>query len=295
MAKPQLEDGHTQIANEILEHLMKLHLAPNQWQVLLCIIRKTYGFHKKVDYIANSQIVEATGLCKAVVSRALHCLEDMMVITRNSKEIGFQKDWEQWKKLAVSSTKVSSIVNNKELEKLAISSTPTPEVSNSANNEKLAILSSKVSNSAELLAISSTKVSSCAVAQKIKDTITKDTKQKKGLVVLPKWIDKETWDAFLEMRKEKKAIPTTHAKELLIKELDKLKLAGDDPNEVLNRSIINGWKGVFPLSKKQATAPKDLGQGEGGQHGTGYRPPKPDGASKPGRTIDAEGEVGATS
>ena len=56
MANPQLEDGYTEIANEILEALMRLHLSPNQWQVILCIIRKTYGFKKKVDYIANSQI-----------------------------------------------------------------------------------------------------------------------------------------------------------------------------------------------------------------------------------------------
>ncbi len=104
MARPQLEDGHTRIANEILEHLIKMHLSSNQWQVLLCIIRKTYGFHKKVDYIANFQIVEATGLCKAVVSRTLHCLSDMKLIDRKGKFIGFQKDWESWQMLAVSLT-----------------------------------------------------------------------------------------------------------------------------------------------------------------------------------------------
>ena len=97
MANPQLEDGHTRIANELLEQLMKRHLSPNQWRVLLCIIRKTYGFQKKVDYIANKQIVDGTKLCKAVVSRALHTLQGMNVITRTGKLIGFQKDWEQWK------------------------------------------------------------------------------------------------------------------------------------------------------------------------------------------------------
>ena len=100
MAEPQLEDGYTQIANEILEHLVKMHLSPNQWQVLLCIIRKTYGFHKKVDYLANIQIGEATGLGKTVVSRVLHNLSDMQLITRKGKYIGFQKDWEKWQELA---------------------------------------------------------------------------------------------------------------------------------------------------------------------------------------------------
>ena len=111
MANPQVENGHTQLANELLDHLAKVYLSPNQWQVLLFILRKTYGFHKKVDQIANSQIVEATGLCKAVISRALRVLNDKHIIIRAGKTIGFQKDWEQWQ-LAEQSTKVSRTVNN---------------------------------------------------------------------------------------------------------------------------------------------------------------------------------------
>jgi phage replication O-like protein O len=143
MAKPELEDGYTQIANEILENLMRIQLPANQWQVLLCIIRKTYGFHKKVDRIANFQICEATGLCKAVVSRALFRLETAGIIVRNSKSIGFQKDWEQWK----------------------LAEQLTMEVSRTANKSLL--------NSQPQLAEQLTKVSSCAVTQKIKETIQK--------------------------------------------------------------------------------------------------------------------------
>ena len=154
MADPQLENGYTQIANELMECLMRLHLSPNHWRVLLCIIRKTYGFHKKVDYIANFQIAKATGLCKAVVSRSLKSLNNQGLITRNGKHIGFKKDWGQWEKLAVLST--------------------LPEgVSNIVNKE---------------LAISSTKVSSPAVAQKkplkilIKDTYIFDLWNSLGIV-----------------------------------------------------------------------------------------------------------------
>lgn len=151
MAKPELEDGYTQIPNEILEKLARMPLSPSQWRVLLCIIRKPYGWHKKVDYIANFQIVEATGLCKAVVSRCLRGLNDMQIITRKGKLIGFQKDWEQWGKLAESST-----------------------------SKKLAIPSTELAESSTELTKSATKVSSCAVTQKKKETITKETTQKKG-------------------------------------------------------------------------------------------------------------------
>ena len=74
-------------------------------------------------------------------------------------------------------------------------------------------------------------------------------KGKETETILPDWINKNIWDSFLEMRKGLRAIPTENAKALLIKELEKLKLAGDDPNEVLNQSIMNNYKGVFPLKK----------------------------------------------
>lgn len=189
MANPQVENGHTQIANEILEHLMQMHLSPNHWQVLLYIIRKTYGFHKKVDYIANSQIVQATGLCKAVVSRCLSGLNDMEMIIRKGKFIGFQKDWERWK-LAISSTitpKVSSLVNNQEL---AEQSTLDIKLAEQSTSKKLAISSTE-------LAISSTKVSSPAVAQKIKDTLTKDNNT---VVSFKKTISDNLWLSELKER-----------------------------------------------------------------------------------------------
>ena len=168
MANPQIENGHTQIANEILEHLMRVYLPPNQWQVLLCIIRKTYGFKKKVDWIANCQIVGATGLVKSTVSRALRCLEQQQLISRNGKSIGFQKNWEQWK--------VSRAVNN---EKLAGLSTLGTELAEQPTDEKLADRKPKLADRKPKLAIQSTKVSSPRVTQKKKETIQKKLYKRK--------------------------------------------------------------------------------------------------------------------
>ena len=227
MAKPQLKDGFTSIANELLEKLARISLAPNQWQVFLVIIRKTYGFHKKVDYIANFQIGEATGLGKTVISRCLKGLADMNLISRKGKIIGIQKDWEKWKGLTFQAS-------------LGV------ELAEQLTSEKLAEQSTKVSNLVEGLAKLSTKVSSPEVTQKIKDTTTKDKRY-----IIPKWIDEKTWEAFLEMRKRKRAIPTERAKELLVKELEKLRAEGHDPTEVLNQSIMRNYTGVFPLKGGQ--------------------------------------------
>jgi phage replication O-like protein O len=175
VAIPQVEDGHTQIANEILQHLMTVRLPGNHWQVLMCILRQTCGYHKEADYIPNCRIAADTGLCPAVVSRALRSLQGMHIITRKGRFIGLQKDWEQWKMLAIPSTKlaesltnVSNTANNQKLAKLLTSGTKLAE---SSTIEKLAIPSTN-------LAESSIKVSRTANTLNIKEnTLSLSTKE----------------------------------------------------------------------------------------------------------------------
>lgn len=172
MANPQLEDGYTSIANEILERLALIRISATDWRVLLTIIRRTYGFHKKVDWIANFQIVKSTGLCKAVVSRSLARLKRNNLIIRNGKTIGFQKDWEQWKLAEQSTedlnsqTKVSRTVN-REFEQ---------------SNKSLLNSQQKLAEQSTELTKSSTKVSSPAVTQKKKENIQKKKERGEGLL-----------------------------------------------------------------------------------------------------------------
>jgi phage replication O-like protein O len=120
MTKPLLDENFTAIPNSMLDHLMKMNLSSNQYQVLFCIFRKTYGYHKKEERIANFQIAEETGLLKSNVSRAMKALERRKIITRNGKYIGLQKDLDLWEKLSVPITKVISADNNNGDEKLSI-------------------------------------------------------------------------------------------------------------------------------------------------------------------------------
>ena len=52
------------------------------------------------------------------------------------------------------------------------------------------------------------------------------------------------------MRKKIKKEPTEKAIDLIIKALEKIKDGGDDPNQVLEKSIINNWRDVFPLNRQ---------------------------------------------
>jgi phage replication O-like protein O len=108
MASPQIENGYTKIANELFEVLYRTEglLKGSQGQMILAIIRKTYGFNKKEDLISISQLCEATNLSKRTIIYTLQQLEakNIIKITRQSKEklketncISFNKDYETWK------------------------------------------------------------------------------------------------------------------------------------------------------------------------------------------------------
>lgn len=103
MASPQKENGHTGIANEILEQLMKSKFNGSQFRILICILRQTYGFQRKEHRLSVSFISKATGLDARQTRRDLANLIEDKVITviedtdnRNSRIISFNKDYEKW-------------------------------------------------------------------------------------------------------------------------------------------------------------------------------------------------------
>ena len=58
------------------------------------------------------------------------------------------------------------------------------------------------------------------------------------------------WLAFAEHRKKLRSPLTDRAGELIRMKLAKLEKEGNDPTEVLEQSIEQGWKGVFPIHKE---------------------------------------------
>lgn len=97
---PQLEDGHTRIANELLDKVILFDFSKRQYQVLLFIIRKTYGFHKKQDQISYSQIEAATGLDHSAAVKTVSELVSMNVVSKqhgqHSQVIGINKNYMSW-------------------------------------------------------------------------------------------------------------------------------------------------------------------------------------------------------
>ncbi len=103
MASPQTENGYTRIANEILEALSRVRLSACEWNIMICIIRRTYGFGHKVWEISLGDFSSATSIDKPNVRRAIRALISKQMITAdktadsNRVSYGLQKDYGKWK------------------------------------------------------------------------------------------------------------------------------------------------------------------------------------------------------
>lgn len=83
---------------------------------------------------------------------------------------------------------------------------------------------------------------------------TKAAKGKPLPFVLPEWISKEVWSDFEAMRKAQRAPLTDRARANIVAALVQLEAAGQQAEDVLNQSITNSWRGVFPLKENTGRA-----------------------------------------
>ena len=83
--------------------------------------------------------------------------------------------------------------------------------------------------------------------------ITNNQHKAKDLFVFPDWIPELAWQGFLESRKASKGAFTDRAKQLIINQLKTMQAEGQDVGAVLDQSVANGWKGVFPLKTQQGS------------------------------------------
>lgn len=90
------DDGYTRLANELYEELIGADLTKNQAKVAHAVCRKTYGFNKKTDRIADSQLSELTNLPRQKVNKAKNDLLAMKVLMMDGNKIGPNKNLNEW-------------------------------------------------------------------------------------------------------------------------------------------------------------------------------------------------------
>ena len=85
MASPQKENGSTDIANELLEAIYSSNFNAPQLDIIYCLIRYTYGFHRKSHKLSINFISKATKRHKITISKELVKLINKNVINVEQK------------------------------------------------------------------------------------------------------------------------------------------------------------------------------------------------------------------
>jgi hypothetical protein len=81
------------------------------------------------------------------------------------------------------------------------------------------------------------------------------TNTKAPVFDVPGWVPVEPWTGFCEMRRSTRRKLTPYGAKLIVRELDRLRGEGQDVTEVLNRSTMYSWAGVFPVTQPAAAKP----------------------------------------
>lgn len=229
------DDGYTRIANELLEAIAGADLTARQLKVMIAVIRKTYGFQKKLDRIADIQIAELTGLSRQNVNKAKKDLLSMHCLLMDGNRIGPNKELSAWhftnslqKRDSVSKLKTQSV---SKIETHGVSKLETHK----RNSLKI-----KENSNTPLIPQGG-----------------KASKFNPLDIPIPEWLNSTAWTEWVQYRgQSKKPIKTvltiTKAFSLLKECLDE----GHDPVEVINTSIANGYQGLFkpkyPVRNKPA-------------------------------------------
>ncbi|KYD57998.1 replication protein [Salmonella enterica] len=281
-----LDDGFTRIANEILEAVMHAGLSQHQLLVFMAVMRKTYGFNKKSDWVSNEQLSELTGILPHKCSSAKSALVKRGILTQTGRVIGINKTVSEWSSLPVKGTEKKPYLEKVNLPESGKKSLPESGKKSLPESGKKSLPESgkkslpesgkkSLPESGKKSLPESGKKSLPESGKKslpesgngyypnqvnTKDTITKDSKDNSNKppkppravsfdassVQLPDWLSSIIWSSWVEYRRDlKKPIKSQQTVTQAINLLDRCRLNGYTPEEIINRSIANGWQGLF--------------------------------------------------
>ncbi|MEF4598650.1 replication protein [Escherichia coli] len=225
-----LDDGFTRIANELLEAVMRAGLSQHQLLVFMAVMRKTYGFNKKSDWVSNEQLSELTGILPHKCSAAKSVLVKRGILTQTGRVIGINKTVSEWSSLPVKGTEKRPY-----LKKVTLPESGKKSLPESGNAYYPNQVNTKDKHTKDN-----------------KDNINNPPKSPRAVsfdalaVQLPDWLSAEIWSSWVAYRRDlKKPIKSQQTVTQAINLLDRCRLNGYSPEEIINQSIANGWQGLF--------------------------------------------------
>ncbi|HBR1046049.1 TPA: replication protein [Klebsiella pneumoniae] len=225
-----LDDGFTRIANELLEAVMRAGLSQHQLLVFMAVMRKTYGFNKKSDWVSNEQISVLTGILPHKCSAAKSTLVKRGILTQTGRVIGINKAVSEWSSLPIKGTEKKPY-----LKKVTLPESGKKSLPESGNAYYPNQVNTKDKHTKDN-----------------KDNINNPPKSPRAVsfdasaVQLPDWLSAEIWSSWVAYRRDlKKPIKSQQTVTQAINLLDRCRLNGYSPEEIINQSIANGWQGLF--------------------------------------------------
>ncbi len=225
-----LDDGFTRIANELLEAVMHAGLSQHQLLVFMAVMRKTYGFNKKSDWVSNEQISVLTGILPHKCSAAKSALVKRGILTQTGRVIGINKAVSEWSSLPVKGTEKEPY-----LKKVTLPESGKKSLPESGKAYYLNQVNTKDKHTKDN-----------------KDNINNPPKSPRAVsfdasaVQLPDWLSAEIWSSWVAYRRDlKKPIKSQQTVTQAINLLDRCRQNGYSPDEIINQSIANGWQGLF--------------------------------------------------
>lgn len=97
---PQLEDGYTRIANELLEQVMAAPFTLRELRVVMAVIRLTYGWNRKQARVTGGLLEKLTGIHATTCAKVLSSLIEKDVIVRKGgsrSPVSLNKHADEWK------------------------------------------------------------------------------------------------------------------------------------------------------------------------------------------------------
>jgi len=92
------KEKFTIIPNEFIEEVSKQYLRPNESKVLWHLVRKTWGWGKKSDFIALKQFTKELRICKVTACQALTRLKHRRIVNQlANKTYTIQTDTSLWR------------------------------------------------------------------------------------------------------------------------------------------------------------------------------------------------------
>ncbi|WP_336279947.1 replication protein [Cronobacter dublinensis] len=226
-----LDDGYARLSNMLLAEYAGADLTKRQFKVLLAILRKTYGWNKPMDRVTDAQIAEIAKLPVKRCNEAKLELVRMGVIKQQCGMFGPNPNVYEW-----------NIPQNEERSPKTGDIPQTegkpPKTGNKKSLKMREANPSKQGNTKDT--IQNTKNSTPLTPQR------GEARFNPLDVDLPDWLDPAVWREWVQYRVEsKKPIKSMLTVTKAIKLLSQFRDSGDNPAEVINQSIANGWQGLF--------------------------------------------------